>query len=64
MQNKDFTYSIVLFVGLISITFGIYELISGAPLKEYAWSIFIGITLVGTVYFQRKSDRDSERTDE
>jgi len=38
-------------IGSVSIFAGIYLAVSGAPFEEYFFSIFIGITLVGLIWF-------------
>ncbi|MEL6823286.1 MAG: hypothetical protein AAFP70_16115 [Calditrichota bacterium] len=44
-------------IGSVTILAGIYQVVSGAPFDEYFFSFFIGITLVGLVWF---NDADEE----
>jgi hypothetical protein len=41
-------------IGLIGIAFGLYQAITGSPLKAYLFNLFIGICLFGTALLNNK----------
>jgi hypothetical protein len=50
-------------IGAIGIIAGIYPAFTGGEFQDYIWVLFIGITLVGTAYYNNKEWK-KERIDE
>lgn len=51
---KKITYYFLMTLGIISFTIGIFSLVRGGDFNAYFYAIFIGITLVGTTYYNHK----------
>jgi uncharacterized membrane protein HdeD (DUF308 family) len=53
---------IVLIIGALSIVLGLVQLFAPEPSMDHFFSLFIGVTLVGTAFFQlrKKDSKDKE----
>ncbi|MEP0987646.1 hypothetical protein [Ekhidna sp.] len=55
MKKIKSTNLIAMVIGAIGIAVGLYELITGSPFREYFFSLFIGISLLGTAYINNSA---------
>ena len=46
----------IVFIGALSLITGIYLAMSGSSFSEYFYGIFIGITLIGSVFIYKGGD--------
>ena len=53
---------IVMIIGILSIILGLVELFAPKPSMDHFFSLFIGVTLAGTAFFQmrKKDSKDKE----
>ena len=50
---KKSTKNLLYVIGLLSIIAGIYSYVSGGDTFEFISALFIGVSLIGTVYFDK-----------
>ncbi len=51
MDKVQQTNKIVMVIGSISILFSSYSAFSGKPLNDYFFGLLIGVTLLGSAYY-------------
>jgi len=59
MKNLDITKKVVLAIGSISIFTGMFELVLKGTALDNFFPIYIGLTLIGTVIFNKKEAVES-----
>lgn len=53
---KKFTYYFLITLGILSTLVGVFSFITGGDFNAYFYSIFIGIVLVGTTYYNHNKN--------
>ncbi|WP_157578336.1 hypothetical protein [Polaribacter reichenbachii] len=51
---KKILYYFLIIIGALSILVGVFSLIKGGDFKAYFYSIFIGVVLIGTTYYNHQ----------
>ena len=51
---KKITYYFLMTLGILSVLVGLFSLFKGGDFNAYFYAIFIGITLIGTTYYNQK----------
>ncbi|MBU3010299.1 hypothetical protein KO506_02690 [Polaribacter vadi] len=51
---KKALYYFLIIIGSFSILVGLFSLVKGGDFKAYFYSIFIGVVLIGTTYYNRQ----------
>jgi len=54
MKKLDMTRKVVLIIGIISLTVGLYSAVTGGKFNEYLFPLFIGASLIGTIFFGKE----------
>lgn len=53
-ENIKYANIVSMVIGAISVVVGIFQLINGDSAKDYLLTLIIGISLLGTAYFNYK----------
>lgn len=56
MQMKKSTKYVILGIGFLTIIAGIYGFVNKGELYDYLPAFFIGVTLIGSVYFDQNKE--------
>jgi len=52
---------LIITIGALSLISGIYLAVSGSDFSEYFSGIFIGVTLIGSVFFFKEKDNEEKK---
>ena len=55
---KKVTYYFLMTLGIISMLVGVFSFVTGGNFNAYFYSIFIGITLTGTTYYNNLNKKE------
>ncbi|MEQ9229207.1 MAG: hypothetical protein RIF46_00890 [Cyclobacteriaceae bacterium] len=51
---------ILIIIGALGLAAGIYSAVTGSAFMEYFWSIFLGITLIGSAFISKSESEEKE----
>jgi len=57
---KKITYYFLIVIGLLSIFVGVFSFLKGGDFSAYFFAFFIGITLLGTTYYNHKQKSNKQ----
>lgn len=57
-MKKTTTVKIVIVIGVLSILAGAWQAYNGKPFQDYFFSLFIGVTLIGTGWITERGSEE------